>query len=114
MAAKKTEGFQKVPNTLNLWKPKKKNDALVGLVNYVNPNGKFGLTVKVMEPDGAILTLPSHKVLQDRLANVPGGLKSGVTILRITYTGDQKGANWPTPMEMYEVEYRDKTENDIF
>jgi hypothetical protein len=110
----KDSGWKHVPGDLNLWEPKAKGDALVCLVTGVNPNGKFGLQVKAMTPDGVIYTLPSHKVLQGRLEAVPGGLKPMRTALRITYDGKVKGEKYPTPTEMYSVEYRALQADDLW
>lgn len=117
MAEKKKDvsrerGFKKVPSDLNLWPPGKtappKGTQLTCLVAHVKLDGPFGLQVKVCDPDGEIWTLASHKVLQGRLESVPGGLRPMQTVLRITYTGTTKAKKWPTPMEMYDLEYADR------
>lgn len=105
-------GFRKVPSDLNLWPPgdsdPPKGTQLTCLVSHVNPAGPFGLQVKVCDPEGTIWTLASHKVLQGRLESVPGGLRPMQTVLRITYTGTEKAKKWPTPMQMYDLEYADR------
>lgn len=106
--------WKTVPSDLNLWEPKTKGQELVGLVTQVNPAGKFGLQVKIMEPDGTIYTLPSHKVLQGRLESVPGGLRPLKTCLRVVYDGREKSANYQTPMEMYTVQYRERGADDLW
>lgn len=106
--------WKTVPSDLNLWEPQRKGEQLIGLVTQVTPHGKFGLQVKVMEIDGTIKTLPSHKVLQGRLESVPGGLKPMRTALRITYEGQGKSANYATPMELYTVDYRDREATDLW
>ena len=98
--------WKRVPSDLNLWQPKAKNDSIEGLVTQVLPEGKFGLQVKIVDGNGEIFTLPAHKVLQGRLGSVPG-LRANALILKVTYTGTEKSKNWPTPMEMYDVDYRD-------
>jgi hypothetical protein len=113
--AKESRGFKKVPSELNIWPPKNspKGTQTVGLVSHVNPSGPFGLQVKIMTPTGEILTLASHKVLQGRLESVPGGLRPMFTVLRITFTGTEKSKKWPTPMDMYDLEYADRVKDGM-
>lgn len=117
--AKPDDGFKEVPSDLNLWPADDDpavGDELTGLVTHVNPAGPFGLQVKVMDASGTIFTLASHKVLQGRLESVPGGLRPLKTVLRVTFTGKEKGKKWPTPMLVYRVQYAERKsgEDDLW
>jgi len=112
MAKATSQGWTKAPDDLNLWKPKKAGEQLEGLAISVNPSGPFGLQIKVQTTDGKVVTLPSHKVLQSRFESVLPHIIPGRTMVRVTFDGRKKSAKWPTPMEMYSVEYRSKTGED--
>ena len=104
-------GFKKVPGDLNLWPADDnppKGAQITGLVTSKKLDGPYGLQVKIVDPEGTLFTLASHKVLQGRLESVPGGLRPMQTVLRITFTGKERGKKWPTPMLMYDVEYADR------
>jgi hypothetical protein len=88
-----------------LWGPDEAGETLEGVVTSVNPVGKYGLQVKVMDDTGTIWTLPAHKWLQGLLESVPG-LRPTATVLKVTYIGNTKSKNWPTPTEKYDVDYR--------
>ena len=107
-------GFRKVPNELNIWKPERKGESVTVLVTNVQQEAKFGYQVKGMTADGIIFTLPSQKVLQSMLQDVPGGAVPLKTVLRVTYLGEKKGDKWPTPMKLYDVEYRDREADDLW
>lgn len=117
MAKQQTEtagGFKKVPAELNIWKPDKKGANITLLVTSVEHEAKFGFQVKGMDTGGTIFTLPSQKVLESMLKDVPGGLTPLKTVLRVTYLGEKKGEKWPTPMKLYDVEYRERGADDLW
>ena len=104
-------GFKKVAGDLNLWPADDnppKGAQITCLVVNKKLDGPYGLQVKVATPEGTVHTLASHKVLQGRLESVPGGLRPMQTVLRITFTGKERGKKWPTPMLLYDVEYADR------
>jgi len=86
------------------WKPEAAGEEQIGVIDKIEDNEQFGkqYTIKQAET-GDIVTLPSHKVLQNRLVNAIVGSK-----VKIVYTGEElpkvKGNN---PTKMYEV-YLDK------
>jgi hypothetical protein len=91
------EEFIKVESTGDIWKPTEKGEEKVGLVEDII-EGKFGKQFILLVGDVAIKT-PSHKVLQNRLADV----KRGQTV-KIVFLGTElptvKGNN---PTAMYDV-----------
>ena len=100
------DGWTKVPDELNIWQPKKVGEKKQGVVTAVTHEGKYGLQVKIMEPDGSIIMLPSHKYLQSRLEGVRGGLHPHKTSLRVTFMGTESSEDGRNPSQLYEVEYR--------
>ena len=105
-AETKKRSWVKVPSELNIWEPRRVGDALECMVIAVNPKGKFGLQVKVADTAGAIVTLPAHKVLQDRLEFALGKTKGKRAVLLVTFLGDGTSKSYPAAkMQLYDVEY---------
>lgn len=120
-----SDGFQVVSSDLNIWNREwdkaKPGKLVVGLVIGVDPNATIGedrkqtLRVEIETPDGEQFTLPAHAVLVGRLKrlySMPGGLVPYTTVLRVKYEGTEK-SRFKTPMQMYELAYRQRTADDI-
>ena len=94
------EEFTKVESTGDIWKPKEKGEEKIGVVEDII-EGKFGKQYILLVGDDAIKT-PSHRVLQNRMADV----KRGQTV-KIIFLGTElptvKGNN---PTAMYDVYIR--------
>ena len=100
-------GWTKVPDTLNIWQPKEVGEQCIWTVLTRNYEGKFGLQVQVIQPDGSVVMLPSHKYLQSRLLSVKGGLQPHKTKLRVTFTGKKESEEeGRSGAELYDVEYK--------
>jgi len=82
----------------DFWKPTKEGETLEGTV-LEKKQGNFGLQITLKLADGSEVKTPSHKVLQNRLANKEVG-----QMLRIVYTGQLaprvRGEN---PIQTYDV-----------
>lgn len=81
-----------------LWLPTEEGAELIGKVTAIS-EGNYGMQYTIEQENGEELRTPSHRVLQNRMANV----KEGDNI-KIVYKGEEppsvKGQN---PLKMYEV-----------
>ena len=118
--AKAKSNWNRVPSSLNIWKPKKANETLTILVTDVGthkfaPEKEPMLQVSGIEPDGTQWTLPGHAVLESRLRWImrQNKLTPGKTVLRVEYIGKEKGKQ-AQPMEVYEVDFRPLEAEDVF
>lgn len=59
------EGWEEVKES-NFWNPEKEGDSIEGVIISMNKE-EFGLKVVIETKDKKMITLPSHKVLQNRL-----------------------------------------------
>lgn len=89
--------FEKVESTSSFWKPDEIGQTIEGEVILVDTDD-FGLVVKI-KCDKDEITLPSHKVLQNRLREV-----KVTDFIKVQYTGEElpkiKGQN---PLKLYDV-----------
>lgn len=94
------EEFVKVEAKGNIWKPTQKGEEKIGVVEDII-EGKFGKQYVLICDNDTMMT-PSHKVLQNRLAEV----KRGMTV-KMVFQGTElptvKGNN---PTAMYDVYIR--------
>jgi hypothetical protein len=90
MVYKKQEG-------MNFWTPENQGDAIEGVV-IAMPTGEYGIQYDIETSVGLVRT-PSHKVLQNRMANAKVGMK-----VKIVFDGTEppkiKGYK---PTQMYTV-----------
>ena len=89
--------YTKVEGSTTFWKPDGVGEEIEGEVIYVDKDD-FGLVVRIKSGNDEV-TLPSHKVLQNRLSAVKVR-----DFVKIQYTGEElpkiKGNN---PTKMYDV-----------
>jgi len=89
--------FEKVESQMSFWKPESIGEEIEGEVTLVEEDD-FGLRVKIKSGNDEI-TLPSHKLLQNRLKMVKVR-----DYIKVQYTGEElpkiKGNN---PLKLYDV-----------
>ena len=111
----KKRNWNRIPSDLNLWEPKRVGDAFEGMVISANPKGKYGLQVKMVDEHGVLYTMPSHKVLQNRMEGALAKVKGKRALVRIEYTGEGKSAANPgKSMALYEVDWVLLEEGELF
>lgn len=92
MAWEKQEGA-------TFWNPENEGDELIGTVAAVRTEGEYGLQYDIKDEKGDVIRTPSHKVLQNRMANAKEGTK-----VKIVYTGEEPPAvKGRKPTKMYDV-----------
>lgn len=82
----------------DIWLPTQPNETLIGTVTEIT-EGMYGNQHTIKKDDGNIVKTPSHKVLQNRLADCAVG-----DVVKLVFIGEEppsvKGQN---PTKMYEV-----------
>ena len=66
----------------SFWDPKTEGDELIGVVKECRVGGQFGTQWVVEKEGGELVTTPSHKVIQNRMAKVEIGDKVKIVYLK--------------------------------
>ena len=61
---------QESENAFIYWKPEKEGEEVIGVITEINVKGKYGKDYTLKTESGEDMKLPSHKVLQNRMAKV--------------------------------------------
>ena len=95
---KELDGWEEVKGESNVWLPTKPNESVEGRIKSMI-QGNYGLQTTIEDKEKKAITLPSHKVLQNRLANCKVG-----DMIKVIYEKDElpkvRGQN---PTRIYKV-----------
>jgi len=83
--------YEKQESVNNFWKAEKENDQIEGLVLDIKTHDEYGKSY-VLNVDGEEVTTPSHRVLQNLMANAKVGDKVKIVYLK-TELPTVKGKN---------------------
>lgn len=95
------DGFEEQEGIRDMWLPEKPGDELTGKITEI-VDGTYGRQYKLQLPDGKTATTPSHKVLQNRLAEA----KVGDVVKIIFLEAAPPAVKGQNPMQMYKVGIR--------
>jgi hypothetical protein len=93
-------GWIELKSKQEYWQPVNDGDHTEGVICDIDNAAEFGMEVSILDKEDRRITLPSHKVLQDRLWKAEIG-----QLIRVTYKGEMPNTNPKhRPTKIYKVE----------